>query len=61
MTSTILTKNLWNKKFFRIFSYGSATLILGLFGKVDLGIAQSQLQVKTTICLVFWFWQVCFF
>jgi hypothetical protein len=47
MTSTILPKNLWNKKFFRIFSYGSATLILGLFGKVDLSFAQSQLQVKT--------------
>jgi hypothetical protein len=47
MINTIPTKNLWNKKFLSIFSYGSATLILGLFVKVDLSVAQSQLQVKT--------------
>ncbi len=47
MSDYISHQSFWNKKVFVLLGYTSVTCISVLFGKVELGNAQSQLQVKT--------------
>lgn len=47
MSNSLTRQRFWNQKFFGVLCYSSAACILGLCGKVELSIAQSQVQVKT--------------